>query len=558
MEQQRTLLLIALFVVMFLMWDAWQRDYVQPKLAPVATQKTAPVAQSFDDIPEATNTSTVPATAVSDVPDTAVAKVTSRQRIHVKTDLFDIELDSKGADVRRVSLLKYPAEAKHKDVPLKLMEDVPPHLFIAQGGYATKRQAETGTLISAPNHTTIYQPAASEFILPEGANELVVPFSWISPEGVRFTKRYIFKRNCYLVRVENEIQNPTAMNWQGNLYQQLQRMPIPEGESQRFIYTYTGGVIYSDEEKYEKISFDDMEDEKLNREIKGGWAAMIQHYFLAAWVPNKEENFRYYSRATSGKRYIIGMTSPTYQVGPGQSRVLENKLFVGPKLQDQLEVIAPGLELTVDYGVLTVIAKPIFWLLRKIHSFVNNWGWAIIILTLIIKLAFYKLSEASYKSMANMRRMTPRMQALKERFGDDKAQMNKALMDLYKKEKINPLGGCLPILVQIPVFIALYWVLLESVEMRQAPFMLWIQDMSTADPYFVLPILMGVTMVIQQKLNPTPLDPIQAKMMMILPLVFTVFFAFFPAGLVLYWVVNNVLSIAQQWYITRRVIDQAK
>ena len=285
---------------------------------------------------------------------------------------------------------------------------------------------------------------------------------------------------------------------------------------------------------------------------------MIQHYFLAAWIPKKDEDFRYYTRAPGNEHYIIGMTSPTYQVAAGQKRTLENELYVGPKLQDKLQAVAPGLELTVDYGILTVIAKPIFWLLEKIHSFVHNWGWSIIFLTLIIKLAFYKLSEASYKSMANMRRMQPRMKALKDRFGDDRAQMNKALMDLYKKEKINPLGGCLPIVVQIPVFISLYWVLLESVEMRQAPFMLWIQDMSTADPYFILPILMGITMVVQQKLNPTPLDPIQAKLMMVLPLVFTVFFAFFPAGLVLYWVVNNMLSISQQWYITRVVIGKDK
>lgn len=555
MEQQRTLLLIGLFVVMFLIWDAWQRDYVEPKIAPAATKTTSTIAAVDDDVPVVTQ-QTVPSAGAAGVPAAAQVKIAGSKRIHARTDLFDIEFDTKGADVRRVALLKYPKEATAKDIPLVLMDDVPPHLFIAQGGFATKRQTDSSVHISAPNHNTVYQAAAMDLSMGNDRDELVVPFIWTSPEGIQFIKRYRIKRDSYLIRVEHEIINPTNKKWAGNLYQQLQRMPIPDSEQQDFIYTYTGGVIYSDEEKYEKISFDDMQDENLSREIKGGWTAMIQHYFLSAWVPNKEETFRYYSRSAGGERYVIGMTSPTYEVAPGGKRTLENDLFIGPKVQKVLEEIAPGLELTVDYGILTVIAKPLFWLLDKIHSFVNNWGWAIIFLTLIIKLVFYKLSEASYKSMANMRRMQPRMKALKDRFGDDKAQMNKALMDLYKKEKINPLGGCLPILIQIPVFIALYWVLLESVEMRQAPFMLWIQDMSTADPYFILPILMGVTMVIQQKLNPTPLDPIQAKLMMFLPLVFTVFFAFFPAGLVLYWVVNNVLSIAQQWYITKIVMEK--
>jgi YidC/Oxa1 family membrane protein insertase len=482
--------------------------------------------------------------------------IAGNKRIHVRTDLFDIALDTKGADVREVALLKYPVSPENKDNPLMLMNDKPPHLFIAQGGFAAKRKTDDNTLIAAPNHNTVFQADVSDYALADGSDELVVPFTWTSPDGVKFTKRYRFKRGKYLIHIEYEIENPTGKVWQGNQYQQLQRMPIPKDEQKRFIHTYTGGVIYSQEEKYEKISFGDMEDEKLNRKIKGGWAAMIQHYFLGALIPAKDEEFHYYTRAAKGERYIIGMTSPTYEVAPGKTSVITDRLYVGPKIQSHLEEIAPGLELTVDYGMLTVIAKPIFWLLTKIHSFVHNWGWSIIILTLIIKLAFYKLSEASYKSMANMRRMQPRMKALKDRYGDDRQGMNKALMDLYKKEKINPLGGCLPIVIQIPVFIALYWVLLESVEMRQAPFMLWIQDMSSPDPYFILPIVMGVTMLFQQKLNPTPMDPIQAKLMMVLPLVFTVFFAFFPAGLVIYWVTNNILSIAQQWYITRMVIDK--
>ena len=312
-------------------------------------------------------------------------------------------------------------------------------------------------------------------------------------------------------------------------------------------------MLYSPEEKYEKIKFDDMQDEPLSRDVKDGWAAMIQHYFVAAWVPPGNETDRYYTRALKGERYVMGLIGQTLQVAPGSEGSAQAQLYVGPKLQHAMKEVAPGLELTVDYGVLTILAQPIFWLLENIHSLVGNWGWSIIFLTMLIKLAFFKLSETSYKSMANMRKLAPRLKALKERYGDDKQKLNQAMMDMYKKEKVNPLGGCLPVLVQIPVFISLYWVLLESVEMRQAPFMLWIQNLSAPDPYFILPLIMGVTMLIQQKLNPAPMDPMQAKVMMILPIVFTVFFAFFPSGLVLYWVVNNTLSIAQQYVITKRV-----
>jgi YidC/Oxa1 family membrane protein insertase len=281
---------------------------------------------------------------------------------------------------------------------------------------------------------------------------------------------------------------------------------------------------------------------------------MIQHYFLGAWIPPKDSSNTYYSKAPEGNRFVLGMIGPSATVASGENGTLGARLYVGPKLQDHLQEVAEGLELTVDYGILTILSEPLFWILKQIHNFVGNWGWAIIIITIMLKAVFYKLSETSYKSMAHMRKVQPRLQQLKERYGDDRQKLNEAMMKMYREEKINPLGGCLPILVQIPVFIALYWMLLESVEMRQAPFMLWINDLSSPDPYYVLPVLMGITMLIQHKLNPTPLDPIQARVMMILPIAFTFFFLFFPAGLVLYWVVNNTLSIAQQWYITRVVI----
>ena len=375
----------------------------------------------------------------------------------------------------------------------------------------------------------------------------------VSPEGVTVTKRYVFQRGSYAVGLQHEVVNHSGVDWHGRQYRQLQRTQVAETGQSSFIYTYMGGVIYSPEEKYEKIKFDDMLDGDLDRTIRDGWAAMLQHYFLGALVPSRGEEDRYYTKTLSNARYVIGMISPTQTVPAGNTALFETTVFIGPKLQDEMKQVAPGLELTVDYGLLTVLAQPLFWLLKTIHGFIGNWGWAIVIVTILIKLAFYKLSETSYRSMANMRKLAPRLQSLKERYGDDRQKLNQAMMDLYKKEKINPLGGCLPILVQIPVFIALYWVLLESVELRHAPFILWITDMSSPDPYYILPLLMGATMFIQQKLNPAPLDPIQAKVMMALPVVFTVFFAFFPSGLVLYWVVNNTLSIAQQWVITRRI-----
>jgi YidC/Oxa1 family membrane protein insertase len=356
-----------------------------------------------------------------------------------------------------------------------------------------------------------------------------------------------------VVDIEHVVNNHGTAAWTGRQYRQLQRSEAAEAGQSKFIHTYMGGVIYSAEEKYEKIKFEDMLKQDLDRTITAGWAAMLQHYFLGALIPDSDSAEHYYTRALDGARYIIGMIAPARTIAAGDSGVFSTRLYLGPKLQDEMKQIAPGLELTVDYGLLTVLAQPLFWLLKAIHGLIGNWGWAIVLLTLLIKLAFYKLSETSYRSMANMRKLAPRLQSLKERFGDDRQKLNQAMMELYKKEKINPLGGCLPIAVQIPVFIALYWMLLESVELRQAPFMLWIQDMSAPDPYYILPLLMGATMLIQQKLNPAPMDPIQAKVMMVLPVVFTVFFAFFPSGLVLYWVVNNTLSISQQAVITRRI-----
>ncbi|MDH5601751.1 MAG: membrane protein insertase YidC [Gammaproteobacteria bacterium] len=560
MEQQRLFLTIGLFFLLYLAYDAWQIEFGPKPEQVVQTQAVNnPEQATTADVPMGADTTTRPSTVPSSVPSVASAPqakaLTQAQRIKVETDVLRLEIDSQGGDVRIVDLVKYPKSNKDDTEAFRIMSDAEKDLFIAQSGFAAKRQANDGTVIAAPNHTTIYKAEKTEYKLADGKDSVKVNLSWTSPDNVEFVKTFEFKRGSYEITVTHQVKNNSKNTWRGNLYQQLQRKDYEDENQSSFIYTYTGGVLYSPDEKYQKIDFSDMSDEDFKRDVKNGWAAIIQHYFLAAWVPPVDSQQSYYSRDLGNSRYALGMKAKNeVQVASGSNTLFNNTLYVGPKIQQDLEKIAPGLELTVDYGVLTFIAKPIFWLMTKIHNFVGNWGWTIILLTILIKLVFYKLSEASYKSMANMRKVQPRLMALKERFGDDRQKMNQAMMKMYKEEKINPLGGCLPILVQIPVFIALYWVLLESVELRQADWILWFTDLSAKDPYFVLPLIMGVSMFIQQKLNPAPMDPMQAKIMGALPWVFTVFFAFFPSGLVLYWVVNNILSIAQQWYITKVVI----
>ncbi|MBS3786438.1 MAG: membrane protein insertase YidC, partial [Gammaproteobacteria bacterium] len=458
------------------------------------------------------------------------------------------ESDLNGGNVHGVQLLEHTVSLDDPR-PFQLMGTESP-LFIAQTGLV-------GDGVEAPGPNARWVADQVEYVLEGDAQRIEVPLRWQNDNGLTVTRRYVFTRDSYVIDVQHEVQNPSAEPVRVYQYSQLRRSSDTEGPGFLGAASYTGGVIYSPEDKYEKISFNDMEKDDLSRDISDGWLAMIQHYFLAGWVPPRDQVLRYYTRVNRGE-YVLGQSSPWVSVDAGGQALLENQLVVGPKTQKRLAPVAEGLELTVDYGWLTIISKPLFIALDWIHSVVGNWGWSIILLTLAIKLVFYKLSEASYRSMARMRKLQPEMKRLKERYPDDRQKMNQELMTLYKKEKINPLGGCLPILVQIPVFIALYWVLLESVELRQAPWMLWIQDLSERDPFYILPLLMGATMFLQQKLNPAPMDPIQQKIMMGLPLVFTVFFIFFPAGLVLYWVTNNTLSIAQQWVITRRIEAGAK
>ena len=562
MEQQRLMLFVALAFIMFLMFDAWKQDHAPEIVATptsVSTQSKSSTEKHADEIPVAESIPGSSASSSTIPTEQSVELFKQGETIHVVTDVLDVTINTVGGDIRQVKLLDYPTHLNEKDNPFLLMDETLPRIFVAQSGF-TGKTADANSSIIAPNHLNTFKTERTNYVLDESKETMDVNLYWMSRDGVQFTKKYTFHRGSHKVDVKQIVENKGNRNWRGNAYYQLQRTQVSEVDQSQFIYTYMGGVIFSPENRYEKIAFEDMLDGNLKRDITGGWAAMLQHYFLSAWVPEKTKAKTYYT--TYKERnviYTIGFRDKEETVvAPGSTESFNTVLYAGPKDQAKLEEIAEGLELTVDYGVLTVIAKPIFWLLTNIHSVVGNWGWAIILLTIFIKLLFYKLSEASYKSMAKMRSVQPRMVAMKERFADDRAGMNKAMMEMYKKEKINPLGGCLPILVQIPVFIALYWVLLESVELRQAPWILWIKDMSASDPFYILPVLMGVSMFIQQKLNPTPIDPVQAKVMMALPFVFGIFFMFFPAGLVLYWVVNNVLSITQQWYITNKVMAEKK
>ncbi|HRY16871.1 MAG TPA: membrane protein insertase YidC [Candidatus Competibacteraceae bacterium] len=546
MENQRLLLFAALGFVLFLLWQNWL-EFQAKKYPPPAPAVTALASPAVPASPAATPGQDVP--TVGPVPGTVSQALGSGSRVKVTTDLFEAEVDTVGGDLRRVGLRTYPESVQQLNQPFQLLKDSGPDLFIAQSGLVALNDG------SAPNHYASFTAEQNEYRLADGQDTLEVRLNWADPSGVKVVKTYTFHRGSFLVELNQRVENGSPDNWQGSQYRQFQRTP-PKTKNGFFgggVITYTGAVISTPEQRYEKISFDDIAKQPLNQPVKDGWVAMIQHYFLGAWIPNAGETDTFYTKSIDDHRYVVGMTSAVQSIPVGATGDFRTRLYMGPKLPDILDKIAPNLHLTVDYGKLTVIAEPLFWLLKTIHGVVGNWGWAIIFLTLLIKLVFYKLSETSYRSMANMRRLAPELTRLKELYGDDRQKMNQVMMDLYKKEKVNPLGGCLPILVQIPVFIALYWVLVESVQLRQAPFMFWIKDMSIPDPYYVLPLIMGVTMFVQQKLSPAPPDPIQAKVMMSLPIVFTFMFLWFPAGLVLYWVVNNMLSIAQQWVITKRV-----
>jgi len=565
MDFQRLILFGALGMVLLLLWQSWL-EYEADKNSTsfnTATSTESTTAQSVgnntsqadaDDVPQAPTASAVTESADTPSPVPVSQSLPAERRIIVETDLVRAEIDTKGGDLRHLSLLTYPVSLEEPDVPFVLLNDSGADLFLIQDGLLS-----TGK--DAPNHHTVFSTDRENVTLSPGADSVDVHLDWTSEDGIRFRKTFTFFRNSYFVDVTFTVDNQSSEAWSGYRYSQILRTQVAEPSSGLGFLgrlpSYKGGAIFTPEDKYQKIDFEDMYEANLARPTPSGWVAMLQHYFVGALLPSAGTGYEFYSNVTNrdtGPRYLIGYktTQPTV-VPAGSAQALEGEIYIGPKETERMIKADNQLELTVDYGWLTPVSSPLFWVMTYINRAVNNWGVSIILLTLLVKLVFFPLSAASYKSMARMKKMQPRMQTLKERFGDDKQKFQQAMMEIYKKEKINPLGGCLPIVIQIPVFIALYWVLLESVELRQAPFALWIKDLSLQDPYYVLPILMGASMFGQQLLNPAPLDPMQQKIMMALPLVFTIFFLWFPSGLVLYWLVNNVLSIAQQWVITRKI-----
>jgi len=569
MDNLRFVLITTFAMLVFMLYQAWQADYgPKPEIPAVAEV----VSNTKEDLPTATgagdaNKKETAEQNLTAIPGASAAPQQAAKVITVKTDVLAVEIDLLGGSITKLDLLAYPIEKENTVVsklrsmaglsvseknkaPVRLFNPDQEKMFVAQSGLIAASDSA-----SAADHHTVFSNEQASYDLQPGQDSVTVPLTWTDSNGLVVSKTFTFKRGSYDITLQQNVKNSSQKPWSGRQYSQLLRVPFNENNGGMLtgLRAFDGGVIYTEKEKYQKISFDDMADENLDVATKGGWTAMIQHYFASAWIPPADQENHFYTKQLKDGRFVIGSYSPPVTVAANSETHFESKLFAGPKIQPIMEKIAPGLELTVDYNVLTFIGKPIYWLLNKIHSLIGNWGISIIGVTLCIKLLFFPLSQASFKSMAKMRKVQPRLKELQERFADDRQRFNTEMMSLYKKEKVNPLGGCLPILIQIPVFMALYWVLGETVEFRQAPFMLWIQDLSVQDPFYILPLIMGVTMKIQQSLNPAPIDPIQAKVIKMFPVVFTVFFLFFPSGLVLYWVVNNTLSIFQQMYITKQI-----
>ena len=557
MDTQRLILFMLFTFSVFFLVDAWQKDKQPPRqmtLAPASVNGPAAT-------PVPTPTQALPA-APAVAPPPVGGELEKGETVRVETDIFVAEIDTAGGDLRHLELLAHRDTLDMKK-NFTLLEQQPNRTYIAQAGLIGN---------GMPNHRTRYTAVSRDVKLAAGAAAVAVRLTAVTADGVKVVKIYNFHRDSYVIDVGFEIENKSAVAIQPDAYFQLVRDGTPPVGDSAMLPTYTGFAVYTDKDKFQKVTFADVDKDKTSYPKKSGdgWIAILQHYFLSAWLPANNLPREFYTKRLDGGLYAAGVILPVGRIESGASSALTVPLYAGPQEQDNLSKLAPGLELTIDYGWLTIIAKPLFWFLKWLHQWVGNWGVAIILLTVTIKAMFYPLSAASYRSMARMRVMAPRLQKLKEQYGDDRQRMNQAMMELYKTEKINPLGGCLPVVVQIPVFIALYWVLLASVELRHVPFMLGIDDLSTAAissatsgyvlapfVYFLLPVLMGATMIFQTYLNPEPPDPVQAKIMKIMPIAFSVMFFFFPAGLVLYWLINNVLSIAQQWQITH-AMEHAK
>ena len=530
MDSRRGLLVIALLFMSFIVYQQWQLDYHTPK--PVVTEQAK--------------------TAVSDVPSSANSNAnavvnetqTKGNIITLENDVFRLQINTVGGDVVGSELLKYDAELDSK-TPFVLLQNTPQHTYVAQSGLIGKDGIDT------KSGRAVYQVEGSSFKLAKGQNELVVPFTF-QRDGVTYRKVFVLKRGQYDVAVNYEINNQSDKTIEVEPYGQL-RHSLVDSSGSVAMPTYTGGAYSSSETNYKKYSFSDMENANLSINTKAGWVAILQHYFVSAWIPNQDADNQLYTLTDKANNIgSIGYRGPVTVIQPNSTETLTSKLWTGPKLQNEMGEVANHLDLTVDYGWAWFIAKPLFWLLTFIQKLVHNWGLAIICVTLVVKAILYPLTKAQYTSMAKMRMLQPKLQEMRERFGEDRQRMSQEMMKLYKDEKVNPLGGCLPLLLQMPIFIALYWTFMEAVELRHAPFFGWIQDLSAQDPYYILPILMGASMFLLQKMSPTPVaDPMQQKIMNFMPLIFMVFFLWFPAGLVLYWLVSNLITIIQQQLIYR-------
>lgn len=558
MNAKRLILYVIMIFLGTQLYLAWKRMYSPQPVTSASTASSTASTPTSDftpgarlksaspTSPTAPTAGTTPSSTVvthSSVPGLAV----SGRIVRVKTDLLNVEIDLQGGKLVSATLSKFPASLKQKDQPIQILQPDLDNYYIAQSGLTATKSLSPVT----------YESSKSTYTLLPGSNDLVVTLTGKTKDGLDITKTFTFKRNHYVVQVNYHLVNKGKTSWEGNLYFQILRRNVPVKRSFHS-RSYDGAAISSPEKRYKKLTYRDLDSTPVNRDVQGGWIAMQQQYFLSAWVPPSNQQMHYYSMVRSGAQsggdyplYILGYLTSPISLAPGQQFTQSSQFYVGPEEAKRLNAIAPGLDLTIDYGWLWPISKLIFYVMAFIHTVVNNWGWSIVLVTLLIKILFYPFSDKTYKSMARMRVLQPRLAALKERYKDDRKGLGQATMTLYKEEKVNPMGGCLPMLIQVPVFIALYYVLIESVELRQAPFILWVHDLSVKDPYFILPLLMGVSMFLQQRLSPPPPDPAQAKIMMFLPVIFTVFFLTFPAGLVLYWLTNNCISMLHQWFVNK-------
>ena len=550
MDLTKFALYTSLAVVTYLMLLAWQEDYppiIDTGVVDQQVQSTSNT-QQLNDLP-----TQVPSSSPStNVPVTASTNISSESRVqsdlvHIKTDTLELSIDLRGGDIVNLSLPKYLKQIDVIDDPFTMLESSPRRDYIAQSGLIGQNGIDS-------SGRALYESISRYYELESNQNTLQVDLINSVQTGVNITKRFIFTRDSYLVDIEFLIENDTDTDWQANAFGQIKRDSFEDPSSVGGLgRTFLGFVTTTSDDPYIKVDFDDIDDRSESSETLGGWIGFSQHYFLSAWIPNQDEVNRFTTRKNQANQYFGEFTSGAFTVSANSTANYKIQFYSGPKDQYALAEISPNLDLTIDYGFLWFLAAPIYWLLTRIDSIIGNYGLSIILLTFVVKALFYKLSETQYKSMAGMRRVMPKMQQIKDRYGDDRMGLQKATMDLYKKEKINPFGGCLPMLVQMPVFIALYWVLMESVELRHAPFVGWLTDLSVRDPFFILPLLMGATMFMQTKLSPAPADPMQAKVMQFMPIMMTVLFLWFPAGLVLYWLTNGLLGILQQWYITSKI-----